>query len=88
MTTNQKKIKILIDRNKKMKELIKIFFKKIKRPDLYNDKDIAFLKNGRNYLHDSDNLIKDEISEESNIILVSDAQEKIEPSFLELIKTL
>ena len=88
MTTNQKKIKILIDRNKKMKELIKIFFKKIKRLDLYNDKDIAFLKNGRNYLHDSDNLIKDEISEESNIILVSDAQEKIEPSFLELIKTL
>ena len=41
-------IDILIDSNKTIDELIKFYFKTIGRFDLYGDKDIFFLINGKN----------------------------------------
>ena len=74
----QNEIKILIDPNKTMRELIKIFFDKIKREDLFGDKTIAFLYRGSVISHFSDDLIKDMTDNDDFMtIIVDDLYDKI-----------
>ena len=49
-TTSQIKVKILIDSDKTIDELIKFYFDEIKRPDLYGEQSIWFLINGKNII--------------------------------------
>ena len=79
MLTNQEKVKIRIDPNKKMKELIKFYFQIIKKPELYDEKSIAFLINGVAIEHRSEDLIKNVINLEydEKIILIADTKDKI-----------
>ena len=63
---------------KQWENLIKIFFDKIKRGDLFGDKTIRFLCNGRIYSHFSDDLIKDIIGNDDGMrILVDDLDDKM-----------
>ena len=80
MQTNQEKVKIRIESNKKMKELIKFYFKIKKKPELYNDLSITFLKNGNEIKHTSEKTVKEIIGDDdkANIILVADADDKIQ----------
>ena len=80
MQTNQEKVKILIDSNKKMKELIKFYFEVKNKPELYKDLSIAFLKSGNEIKHTSEKTVKDIIGadNDANIILVADADDKIQ----------
>ena len=48
---------IYINPNKTMKDLIKLFFKEIRQPELFNDKDIVFLSLGRKININSNELI-------------------------------
>ena len=57
-TTSQYIECITIDQNITMRELIKLYFKKINRTDLIGDKSIVFLKNGNAIEHDSDIPVK------------------------------
>jgi len=45
-TTSQYNKEIYIEPNKTINELIKLFFKEMNKPELFNDNDIAFLCNG------------------------------------------
>ena len=78
-TSKQSKIKIIIDSNKTMGELIKTYFKKIKRLDLFGDSTIIFLIDAKTINHDSNDLIKNYINKENinNVILVFDQEDKI-----------
>ena len=61
-----------------MRELIKIFFDKIKREDLFGDKTIAFLYRGSVISHFSDDLIKDMTDNDDFMtIIVDDLYDKI-----------
>ena len=79
-TTAQYTIEISIDPNKKMKELIRQYFKKINREDLYGDDSIRFFKNANFFTHDSNDLILPyfEGKNEGNIITVDDLENKIQ----------
>jgi len=57
-TIAQPKISILIGLNKKMKELIKFYFKIFNRSDLFGDQIILFLMKGTCIMHNSDEKIK------------------------------
>ena len=61
VTTSQKVVKILIDPNKTVTELIQFYFKIIKRQDLFGNPNIIFLFNSKILKHDSKYLIKDYI---------------------------
>ena len=78
-TTEQSKISILIGLNKKIKELIKFYFKIINRPDLFGDQSILFLQKGVCIMHDSDEEIKTFTKKKDGffIILVDDSEDKI-----------
>ena len=78
ITTNQYKIEILIDPNKTMRELIKIFFDKIKRGDLFGDENILFFYAAKIFSHYSDDLIIDIIGNNDTMtILVEVLDDKI-----------
>ena len=78
-TTSQDEVKISINHNKTMGELIKCYFNKIKRKDLYGDESILFMKNAKLINHNSSELIKTyfEGLNEGNIIVVTDLEDKI-----------
>jgi len=80
--TNQNKVKILIDSSKTIGELIKFYFDELKKPDLYGDKSIWFLINGKNiYEYDQEEplvSLMDKINDFQTItIVVNDSEEKI-----------
>ena len=62
-----------------MKELIKFYFEKIKRPELYGDNNIRFLLNANLIEHDSNKLIKTYLNKKNdfNFIVVDDLDDKI-----------
>ena len=80
-TTRQNKIKILIDTNKKMKDLIKCYFEIIKKPDLYGDESIRFILNANFIPQNSENLIKNYVKKDNEVIIIADEEDKIYPSF-------
>ena len=83
MTTSQYKRKILINPNKKMKDLIKCYFEIINQPNLYQDKNIIFLFNGNVIPYDSEKLIKDYVKNADEVtILIGDIDDKIDTTFL------
>ena len=77
--TNQNSVTIEIDSEKTMSEAIKLYFEKIKRTNLFGDKAICFLKDGRIIEHYSKQLVKDCINKKNNsqIIIVVDSDDKI-----------
>ena len=77
ITTCQFKIEIIIDPNKTFHELIKFYFDKINRSDLFGDERINFLFKAKNIPHDSKDLIKDYINKEFevNTIIVNDVDD-------------
>ena len=81
ITTSQIKIKILIDTNKKMKDLIKCYFEIIKKPDLYGDESIRFIINANFIPQNSEDLIKNYVKKDNEVILIDDLEDKIYPSF-------
>ena len=59
ITQNQQiEVEIMIEEDKTVEELIKLFFKSINRPDLFGDKAIVFLFAGNARWHHSKELIK------------------------------
>ena len=80
-TTSQNKIKIIIDPEKPMNELIQFYFQIINQPTLYRDSSIRFLMNANLIMHDSKELIKNYINKknEFNVIIVDDLDDKIIP---------
>ena len=81
VTTGQKKLKILIDPNKAMTELIKFYFEVIKRPELFSDQSIRFLFNSFFIPHNSKDLIRKYINKYNyvNTIVINDLEGKIQP---------
>ena len=79
MPTSQDSIKIYIDSEKKMRDLIKFYFEIIKRRDLFGDQTIVFIKDAKPIPHNSKDLIKNFIHDgnDSNIFLIADTQDKI-----------
>ena len=75
-------VKILINPDKTMQELIKIYFKMINRPDLFGNNSIKFLKNNECIQHDSYELIKTYFNgiNGENIIIVDDVDGLIDSS--------
>ena len=82
-TTNTFKVMIIIDPEKTVTELIKFYFQKIKKPELFGDPSINFLTNAKILLHNSKNLIKEYINKESEInkIIIVDPEYKIQNRF-------
>ena len=83
-TTKSSKVNISINPNLTMQELIKFYFKIIKRPDLYGDYNIRFLKNAKCIPHNSNDLIKIYFkgNNDGNIITVDDVDDKINSTFI------
>ena len=81
-TTSQEKIRIIIDPNKTIRELIQFYFEKIKRPELFGDKSIRFILNANLFMHDSNIPIKYYLNKKMdvNTIVVDDLEDKIKPS--------
>ena len=77
VTTGQIKIELSIEPEKKMRDLIKAYFDKIKKPELFGDTSIRFLYKGRVIEHESNDLIKDYIKKDSNIIVIDDVEDKL-----------
>ena len=78
ITTNQFKVKITIDPRRTMEELIKRYFEKINRPELFGDRTINFLFSGSLIPQDSQNSISEYIGEQKEItILISDTEDQI-----------
>ena len=80
VTTGQKKLKILIDPNKTMTELIKFYFEVIKRQELFGDPSIRFLFNSFFIPHNSKDLIKKYINNfnDVNTIVINELEGKIQ----------
>ena len=80
-TTSQGKIKIIIDPNKSIKELIKFYFEKIKRPELFGDQNIRFILNANLISQDSNQPIKTYLNKkvDVNTIVIDDLEDKIKP---------
>ena len=79
MTTSQRRIKIIINPDKSVSELIKFYFEKIKRPELFGDPSIRFIMNAQLILPNSKNLIKEYINKKNDIntIVIDDLDDKI-----------
>ena len=84
VTTAQYRIGISIKSDKTMKELIKFYFKTIKRPELFGDKSIVFLLNSKLIEHDSKDKINDYIKNKNQggVIVVNDIDDKIEKNLI------
>ena len=76
-TTTQYKIKISIDKNETIENLIKLFFKKVGHPNYFGDDNIVFLYKGNVFWHRSHNLVKDYIKNENEIIVVHDMDDRL-----------
>ena len=78
-TTSQTKIQINIDPNKPVKDLIKFYFEKINKPELYGDSSIKFIMNAKLIPHDSNDLIKSYLNGkiDINTCVVADDDDKI-----------
>ena len=81
-TTNQTKVRILIDSDKTIDELIKFYFDKLKRPDLHGDQSIWFLINGKNIIppypkETLDKLLNKIDNYKTVKIIVNDSEDKI-----------
>ena len=87
-TTSQQMVKILIDPNKTVTELIKFYFEIIKRPDLFGDQSISFLFNAQSLFHNSKDLIKDYIKilnfDDEYRIIIDDLDDKIGAFYSEI----
>ena len=77
------KLELSIESNKKFKELAILFFKKVNKPGLLNDKNIIFYYNNKIIHHNSNELIKDifNVNQKSNIVLVYDPENIIKILF-------
>ena len=80
-TTNQYKTKIFIDPKNTMEQLIKCYFKIIKKPELFGDKNVRFLLNGNFIPQNSQQLISEYLMGDNNLfILIDDLEERIPTS--------
>ena len=79
-TSHQMKVKILIDPENTMTQLIKFYFDKINRPDLFGDPSIRFLANANFIPHDSKDFIKKYIQLNCDFIniIINDVDDKID----------
>ena len=80
VTTSQTEVKIEIDPEKTVKELIQLYFEKSNRPDLFGDPTIRFLMNAKLLEHESNELIKNYISKENGenvTIVIDDLEDKL-----------
>ena len=79
ITTSQERIIIKFDPEKTVADLIKFYFHKINRPELFGDMNIRFLLNAEILKYDSKELIKTKINKknEVNTIVVDDLEDKI-----------
>ena len=79
ITTSQERIIIKFDPEKTVADLIKFYFHKINRPELFGDMNIRFLLNAEILKYDSKELIKNKINKknEVNTIVVDDLEDKI-----------
>ena len=59
ITTDQIKFEIVLDKSRTIKELIKYFFKGINRLDLFEDRSVYFLYQGKRISYESNDLISD-----------------------------
>ena len=85
MTTSQMKLYITIESDKKMEDLIKFYFQIIKKPNLYNDKNIIFLKDATLIQRNCKDSVAQYFKEKNNnVILVVDQEDKINPTLLKL----
>ena len=77
--TSQSKIKIFIEPNKTIYELIKFFFEKIHKPELFGDPSIRFLINAKYILYDSKDLIRKyiNVNNKTHTIVVDDLDDKL-----------
>ena len=75
----KKRVEISIEFNKKIKQLIKLFFRKIGRLDLFNDKEIFFYCFNKYIPHNSEDLIGNMLGEKLGTltIVVQDPEKKI-----------
>jgi len=78
-TQTQDKIEIKIESDKNLKELRKLYFEKISRIDLINDKSIYFLYGGKHHYFFSQDLVKKNFKDYLiwNRIIVIDGEDKI-----------
>ena len=78
-TTSHHKTIISIDKNRKIENLIKLYFKNMGHPECFGDKNILFLYNAQLLYHDSQDLIKKYIrNDQENItIIVDDLDDKL-----------
>ena len=79
VTQNQMKIELSIECDKSIKDLIKLYFEKINRKDLFKDSSIYFLCGGKNYRNEEgkvENYFRDHTK--LNVIIVVDEDDKIE----------
>ena len=78
MTTRQQRIKISIDKNRTIENLIKLFFKKVGYPEYFGDNSIIFLYNADILFHNSQDLIMDIYKPANDTIVVDDRDDKLE----------
>ena len=78
-TTSDHKTIISIDKNRKIENLIKLYFKNMGHPECFGDNNIRFLCNSYLLYHDSQDLIKKYIrNDQENItIIVNDLDDKL-----------
>jgi len=83
ITTTQLKFEIFIEKDKTIDELIKLYFEKIKHPELYGDSSIGFLYNANALKKDSKILIRDFFEKgEIHCIIVFGLDDKIDDKLL------
>ena len=83
LTTGQMKLYITIEADKKMEDLIKFYFQIIEKPNLYNDKDIIFVKDARTINHNCKDSVAQYFKEKnSNVIMVVDQEDKLSQTLL------
>ena len=78
VTTRQQRIKISIDKNRTIENLIKLFFKKVGYPEYFGDNSIIFLYNADILFHNSQDLIMDIYKPDNDTIVVDDGDDKLE----------
>ena len=78
-TTSQYEIQVIIETDKTMEQLIKLYFETIEKQYLFGDEKIVFIWNAEAIPHDSKNLIKNYFNKryEGNVILIYDLDNKI-----------
>ena len=78
VTTRQQRIKISIDKNRTIENLIRLFFIKVGYPEYFGDNSIIFLYNANILFHNSQDLIKDIYKPDHDTIVVDDRDDKLE----------